>query len=169
MAATAFLTFVVAISGCEQDEASVPGGSIPTSTPRPYFTTGEQLAAFAAQRRTALRSLAEVKPTEVAWGSMTLARSLDPTELRLMLSDAGVDSNYYFEWIEPGTGVSGGANKEQMADQLRDHPELRITYVKAEAPLATLLDLSLDDRIFLVDVGGTENYYGLAQSSGLIP
>ncbi len=157
------------MSGCGQNEASVPGGPIPTPTPPPYFTTGEQLAAFAAQRRAALRSLAAVNPTEVVWGSMTFARPLDPTELRLLLSDAGIDSNYYFEWIQPGTPVSGGANKMQMDDQLRNYPGLRITYVKAEATLATLLELSNDDRAWLVDVGGTENFYGLAHSSGLVP
>ena len=117
----------------------------------------------------ALASLATANPNEIAWGSMTMARLLGPTELRRMMAEAGIDTNYYYAWIEPGTGMSGGANLMQMGDQLTSFPGLRVTYVKAEATLATLLELSSDDRIWLVDVGGTENYYDLADSSGLIP
>ena len=98
-----------------------------------------------------------------------MSRPLSPTELKLMVADAGIDTNYYYEWIQPGTDLSGGANLAQMPDQLRSYPGLQITYVKAEATLATLLELSTDARIWLVDVGGTENYYDLAESSGLIP
>lgn len=85
-----------------------------------------------------------------------------------MLADVGIDSNYYVEWIEPGTEVSGGANKAQLADQLRGYPGMRITYVKAEATQGTFLALSNDARVWLVDLDGTENYYGLAHSSGLV-
>jgi hypothetical protein len=148
---------------------SVPASFVPTATPRPYFTTSAELDAYTAQRRAALTSRAAANPHEMAWGSMTMARPLGPTELKLMMADAGIDTNYYYEWIQPGTEFSGGANLAQMGDQLRDYPGLRITYVKAQAPLSTLLELSTDARVWLVDVGGTENYFDLAESSGLIP
>jgi hypothetical protein len=167
--ATAWLACALALSGCGQSGVSVPGGLLATATPRPYFDTGAQLAAYATQRRGALDSLAAANPNDSAVGSMTMARPLGPTELGLMLTGAGVDSNYYVEWFEPGTDVSGGGNVMQMGDQLKNYPGLRITYVKTEATLASLLTLAKDDRVWLVDVGGTENYYYLAKSSGLIP
>lgn len=169
LAATAWLACALAVSGCGQTGTSAAGSSVTTPTPRPYFTTAAELEAYATQRRAALESLAPENPNDIAWGSMTMARPLDPTELNSMMADAGIDTNYYCEWIEPGTGVSGGGSLLQMSDQLRSFPGLRITYVKAEAPLATLLELSADERIWLVDAGGTENYYALAHFSGLIP
>lgn len=169
--ATAWLACAVVLSGCGQNDASVPGESRTTPTPKPYFDTGEELAAYAIQRRGALDSLAAANPNEIAWGSMTMARPLGPSELGLMLSGAGIDSDYYVWWIEPGTQpqVSGGAGAMQIADQLKSYPGLRIIYARAEATLASLLTLARDDRVWLVDVGGTENYYYLAESSGLIP
>jgi hypothetical protein len=163
------LAFATGLSGCGQGGASGPGELLVTGTPRPFLTTGPELTAYARERRAALESLASEHPDEIVRGAITLARPLNPGVLHLMLTSAGITSDYYFEWIEPGTGVSGAAGRMQTADVLKDYPGLRVLYVNAEAPLASLRALAQDDRVWLVDVGGTENYYDLAHSAGLVP
>ena len=83
--AAAFICAVV-LAGCGQGGTSAPEPSRASATPRPYFTTGAELEAYAAQRRQALTTLAAAKPTDRAWGSMTMTRPIGPTELKLKVA-----------------------------------------------------------------------------------
>lgn len=142
---------------------------VPASgTPRPLIDTKAELVAYVAERSAALIAQAAERPNEVVRSAVTFARPLAPAEVDALLSAAGVNDNYYLVWVEPGTDVTGGVDRAQLQSVLADHPGLRVTYLNTEASLVSLVVVSRDERIWLVDVDGTENYYALAESTGLL-
>ena len=169
MAITAgLLACATAVAGCRTVDA-IPSAVPASPTPRPVIDTRAELVRYATARRAALIARAAERPSEVARGSVTLSGPLEPWEVDAMLVAAGVDDNYYLAWIEPGTDWSGGVNRNQLQSVVADHPGLQVTYLNAEATVASLLALAEDERVWLVDVDGTENYYALASSTGLLP
>lgn len=140
-----------------------------TPTPRPFVTSVEELIAHAKERRGELASRASEEPEGIASAAVIMARPLVPAEARAMFAALDIKFSYYI-WLQSGTQpeVSGADDWSHIRERQAEYPGLRVIYVNAEGRLSSLQVLANDDRVCLVDLGGTENFYWLARDPGLI-
>ena len=140
-----------------------------TPTPRSFVNSAAALVAHAEERRAELASRAFDEAEGIASAAVILARPLAPGEARAMFAALGVNLSY-FEWLRPGTQseTSGADSWSHLQERQAEYPGLMVIFVHGDGRLSSLQALANDDRVWLVDLGGTENVYWLARDAGLV-
>lgn len=98
---------------------------------------------------------------------MTLRAPLLPDRALALFASRGLNVQYVEAEI-PGTFEHGGFPIEQLDLELRDRPELRVVHVIGWGRITALQQLQDEPLVWLVDAGGTRDFYWAAMSAGAL-
>jgi hypothetical protein len=125
-----------------------------------------QLRTYIEMQARDLSELAADRPEERVEAALQLARPLTPGQV----DDLVVVSDFemkLFEWTIPGTGLTGGDYGSRLQARALEYPGLRVVYVGGIGRVSDLAALTIEDGVWLVDLGTAGNLHTLAVDAGL--